>query len=172
MVEIPLTQGHVAIIDDGDAHLAKHRWSVQISRSGGGRPYAKRNRRNRDGAGPASILLHSAIMGDIGPGLEIDHINGDGLDNRRANLRLVTAAENHRNIGLRKHNTSGFLGVTWSVRAKRWYAQIGTTVNGKRKTISIGLFKTAEAANAARLRTERELWGIQPRRAQAHEAAL
>jgi hypothetical protein len=79
------------------------------------------------------------------PARELDHINGDGCDNRIVNLRLATASENMRNRRRRSDNTSGFKGVSWSKRSGRWIAHIGIN----RKIIHLGLFDTKEAAAAA-----------------------
>jgi len=77
---------------------------------------------------------------------EIDHINGDPSDNRIENLRSVTRSENQRNSGKYANNTSGFKGVCWHSRDKKWQAQ-ARDANGKRKTL--GYFPTPEAASAA-----------------------
>lgn len=84
----------------------------------------------------------------------IDHINGDRADNRIANLRQATTAENSQNErGPRAHATSGFLGVGWHAQQSRWRARI--TVNGKRR--HLGLFDTPEAAYAAYVEAKRAL---------------
>lgn len=88
------------------------------------------------------LLLHREIM-KAPPGLCVDHINGDPLDNRRANLRLCTHAQNMKNRRLHRNNTSGFKGV-WR-RRNRWRAEI--KVEGQR--ISLGTFATIEEAAAA-----------------------
>lgn len=77
----------------------------------------------------------------------IDHINGDPLDNRLVNLRSVTNQENMRNMSKPKSNSSGFIGVAWHGQASKWRAYV--MIDGTQK--SLGLFTTAEAANAARL---------------------
>lgn len=78
---------------------------------------------------------------------EIDHINGDPSDNRIINLRVVSSLENSRNLAIKRNNTSGFCGVSWSKASQKWMAQI--TVN--RKAVYLGLFETWDAAVAARL---------------------
>jgi hypothetical protein len=79
--------------------------------------------------------------------IEIDHVNGDGLDNRRENLRVATHAQNASNRGVRVNNTSGFKGVhaNHSGRGKQWFAYI--TTNYKRQ--HLGMFGTAEEAARA-----------------------
>jgi hypothetical protein len=75
----------------------------------------------------------------------IDHINGDKLDNRMANLRVASNRENCLNSKTRKNNTSGYKGVSFMKRDGTWTARI--SANGKYK--HLGYFKTAEEAHAA-----------------------
>lgn len=79
------------------------------------------------------------------PTNEVDHVNGQGLDNRWTNLREATKTENAWNTGIRSNNTSGFKGVSWSKDRQKWVATI--TVNGKFRRI--GRFDTIEEARAA-----------------------
>ena len=87
-----------------------------------------------------------AIHHDAWPTGEIDHINGDNQDNRIANLRDVTHAENLRNCRLAVSNTSGVTGVHWDKRLTKWIATI--TVN--KKVIRIGMFSELDDAASAR----------------------
>ena len=80
-------------------------------------------------------------------GLVIDHINGNGLDNRIVNLRLTTNTGNIRNCRLSKNNTSGVNGVWYHKQCKKWVAELMYN----RKKISLGLF---EDINDAKLATE------------------
>jgi hypothetical protein len=75
----------------------------------------------------------------------VDHINGDGLNNTIANLRLANRSENMRNTGVRRDNIVGRKGVTWHRRLKKWRADI--TINGKQ--IYLGSFNTTDLAHAA-----------------------
>ena len=83
----------------------------------------------------------------------IDHINGNGLDNRLSNLRNVTTAENNRNMRMMKTNTSGVTGVCFDVRESRWCAQIcikgiNTNLGGSTSFFeAICLRKSAELKN-------------------------
>lgn len=80
----------------------------------------------------------------------VDHINGNGLDNRWANLRLVDRQTNARNCAKSKANTSGVTGVTWDRRKQKWMSKI--TVNGK--TLFLGYYTCIESAAAARREAE------------------
>ena len=115
-VQIPLGRsGLFALVDAADAQLIRSfHWAVQKDRYGKPR-YAQGvvEGRNR--------LMHRVILRPP-DGTEIDHINGDGLDNRRANLRLCTRAENMRNQRLYKTNKLRIRNVT---RIKdRFYARV------------------------------------------------
>jgi hypothetical protein len=79
------------------------------------------------------------------PKHEVDHKDGNGLNNRIANLRDATHSQNQRNRGAQSNNPSGLKGVSWHKRDRKWRAQI--TINGKRKTL--GSFRTPDAAHAA-----------------------
>lgn len=92
---------------------------------------------------------------------EIDHIDRNKTNNRIKNLRLVTRTTNNRNIGLRKNNTSGFNGIEFHKRRRKWLARI--KVNNVSK--DIGFFDNIEDAVKAREKAEKELWSdiyIQP----------
>jgi hypothetical protein len=89
-------------------------------------------------------MLHNGA--DIEPGMYIDHINGNILDNRPANLRLATPSQNARNKqGPPRTSRSGVRGVSWCERDERWIVYIG--INNK--THHVGSFKTKEEAMAA-----------------------
>ena len=82
------------------------------------------------------------------PTHDIDHINGDKRDNRIANLRDVSQSMNQQNqTRPQKRGTSGYRGVSWHKRAKRWWARI--KINGRNK--HLGYFSNPEDANAAYL---------------------
>jgi hypothetical protein len=93
-----------------------------------------------------------AYANGVWPDGKIDHINGDGLDNRIANLRCVTHAQNHQNRRTPNKNTKvGLLGVDF--KKDKFRARI--TINGKQH--DLGRFDTAEDAHAAYLKKKREL---------------
>ncbi len=139
MAEIRTSSGHVALVDDEDAArvLAAGAWHVRRNRSG--TLYAQRHV-TRDGKRPTQ-QMHQFLLGCVG----IDHRNGDGLDNRRSNLRPATYAQNGANRRLSSHNTSGFKGVVLKKSTGRWVAQI--RVAGEQR--HIGTYPTAEDAARA-----------------------
>lgn len=136
---VPLSRGLVAIVDESDYEHAMQAgpWhAVQSHRTF----YARRNIAKPDGRRGA-VALHTLLTGWP----TVDHINGDGLDNRRTNLRPATNDQNRYNQRKHSNNTSGYKGVTWHERSGRWRARIG--VAGRK--LSLGLYETAEAAARA-----------------------
>ena len=109
MAEIELTRGYVAQVDDQDyAALTEYQWQAWV---GSRTVYAIRS---------GHIKMHRVIMG-ARPGLEVDHADGDGLNNRKENLRLCTRSENARNQR-KTRGASQFKGV--SRHHGRWQAKI------------------------------------------------
>lgn len=105
----------------------------------------------------AHRLIWIYVNGQIPDGLQVDHINGVRSDNRLANLRLVTNAENCRNQSMPRNNTSGVMGVVWHRRARKWQAQV--KIAGR--TTYLGLFDTIEAASSACAKAEAD-FGFHP----------
>jgi hypothetical protein len=137
---VPLTQGHEAVIDAADVPLvARWNWCAKRQRNV---IYAKRKATLLNGT--REVRMHRVIMGEP-LGLEVDHIDGDGLNNRRSNLRAVTGQQNSRNARVRRDNTTGFKGVSCIKPDQKWRATIN--VDGKR--VWLGCFNTPESAHAA-----------------------
>ena len=140
-VTIPLTQGKVALIDAADLTLvSKFKWCAMRNRK---TFYAMTNIRRPDGT--RMLLPMHRILLNAPPDIECDHIDGDGLNNIRSNLRLATRAENQRNRGKNRNNTTGFKGVSFRKETRKFQAHI--RLNGRR--VYLGLFPTPEAAHAA-----------------------
>jgi len=143
MKELQLSRGAVALVDDADffrlLKLAR-RWSLATR---GRTRYAVRWEKI-DGV-RTCIYLHRWIL-DAPPGKVVDHINGNGLDNRRANLRIVTQAENMLNQTTPRKASSGFAGVAFVPSSGNWRAY----VNVGNRQVSIGVWPTPELAAAAR----------------------
>jgi len=138
MAEIQLTKGYVAIVDDDDfAWLSQWKWFFT------GRYPARSASKEEETAGrPCHISMHRAIVG-ASSGRIVDHINGDPLDNRRANLRFCSLSQNQHNQRLKRDNTSGFKGVRRD--KKRWMARI--QLGPERRYL--GSFGSAESAARA-----------------------
>lgn len=141
-MQIPLTRGMVALVDKEDyEELRKFKWSaIHI----GKRWYAVRSTSRKDIQPKKMILMHRFIMSPLDK-MIIDHIDGNGLNNTRKNLRYCTRSENARNVIKSNNNTSGFKCVSFFKRDKNWRAYI--VLNNKQ--IHIGYFETAELAYKA-----------------------
>jgi hypothetical protein len=114
-IYIILTQGKVAIIDSNIHHLIrKYRWIVSRQPKNRFYAYAHLGKNN-------NLIMHRFIS-SAKKGVQINHINGNTLDNRICNLRLSTTYQNQR-FASWSTNTSGHKGVTFSVRDKTWIAQ-------------------------------------------------
>jgi hypothetical protein len=142
-MEVPLSQGLVALVDADDyPAVMRHKWCA--IRSGAGIYYAKRNLRiSRTGHSWQGVLrMHRFLTG----WRMVDHINGDGLDNRMANLREATYAQNNTNRRPRGGNTNGFKGVHRSNSARNpWRAQVA--IEGRKR--HLGVFRDRESAARA-----------------------
>lgn len=148
---IPLSQGLVSLIDEEDRdRVAQFKWCA--SRSGHSNlVYAIRKESGR------KLILHRIITGAL-PGQVVDHINGDTLDNRKANLRLVSQGENLANTGPTKKNRSGVRGVHMN-RWGDWVVQI------RRCGLSryVGTFESLTDAESAFEKAYFETHGLSPR---------
>lgn len=135
MKVIELTKGQVAIVDDEDfEELAQYRWHY----SGG---YAKRI------SGGRFLRMHRVIFGeDKCFGRDIDHKNGNTLDNRKCNLRKCTKSQNGQNSKIKKNNKCGFKGVAFDKQTGKFRAQMRLT-SGKR--LHLGRFDKVEDASIA-----------------------
>lgn len=117
MKEIRLTQGQVALVDDEDYEaLARFKWQA-IWNATAQTYYARRS------SGPGKVYMHRQVT-DALVGEEVDHINHNGLDNRRGNLRRCSVAQNRRNARKRARCSSQFKGVRWNKQAGKWQAMI------------------------------------------------
>lgn len=140
MKKIPLTRGLVTLVDEEDyAALSAYRWQAWSDRRG--HIYATRTAQKNK---RRTFLSMGRVIMSPPPGLQVDHINGDTLDNRRINLRVCTKGENRRNS--KGCGASGFKGVTRPGRTpKAWLAQI----QAADRVIRLGRFVTKEEAARA-----------------------
>jgi len=151
MKTIELTQGYVATVDDEDYDLvASYKWCA--SKNGKNNIYAKRESYGK------KIYMHREILG-LSCRERIDHIDGNGLNNTRENLRMSDAKQNGMNRGKQSNNTSGYKGVVLQKKCNRWQAQLTWRENGRRKNIYLGLYATPQEAAIAYNRAAIEMHG-------------
>jgi hypothetical protein len=143
---IPLSQGKFAIVDPRDYdQLSQYKWTAAKSPN---TFYAVRSVQGRQ------IRMHRLIT-SAPKGLVVDHINHNGLDNRKSNLRLCTRSENARNQRPQTNCSSKYKGVCWHKNQKRWLARVYS--NGV--TYHLGSFKSEIKAAKAYDKKAGELFG-------------
>lgn len=152
MNTILLSQGMVAVVDDADYELVSaHKWCAKKIDN---LYYAKTNIRLENGK-QKGLYMHRLILGLTDPKIITDHIDGDGLNNQRKNIRECTRSKNQCNRRKFKNNKSGFKGVSWSKQAQKWIAEI--RFEGKKKYL--GCYTTPEDGHAAYCKAAAELHG-------------
>lgn len=133
--------GYEVLIDDDELwRFKKHKYCIHDKKAD--QKYLK-HRKKINGKGK-SIYLHREIT-NCPPDMQVDHINGNTLDNRKSNLRICSASENARNTKRSRTNTSGFKGIYWNKDMGKWQAYI--THHGKH--IYLGSYLTPQEAHAA-----------------------
>ena len=149
---IPLTQGQFAKVDDADfEYLNKFKWHAHKNKTYDCY-YAMRCIRTVKGA--SSQKMHREILGlKNGDKLMVDHIDHNGLNNQRYNIRIATREQNQRNRVAAKNSTSKHVGVFWHKRIKKWQAQI----KFDKKTYHLGYFYREEDASKAYKKKSLEL---------------
>lgn len=144
---IPLTQGKFATVDVDDYdRFSQCKWCA--SKSHNNRFYAVRYKNNK------TIMMHRQIM-NAPAGLVVDHIDGNGLNNRKSNLRICTQAQNFLNSRPRRNCGSRYKGVSLYKREKMWRVKIFHNS----RTINIGQFDDEIEAALAYDRKAAELFG-------------
>lgn len=123
--------------------LKKYSWSLKSSDS-----YARARIEDKN------CDFHRCVMRDASRQKYVDHINGNKLDNRKANLRYVTTKQSNMNLGTRKNSTTGVKGVSYDKKMRRYEAYIH---DGKK--IGLGRFDSLEEAKKAREEAEESLYG-------------
>ena len=133
----------VALVDDSDFYwLNQWKWSLHKDKNtyyAHRMVWLKASKKNKE------IKMHRLILGLTSFETKTDHIDHNGLNNQRYNLRVATNAQNLANISPRKNVTSKYLGVSWRKESNKWVCQI--TKNGKKKYL--GLFDNQEQAALA-----------------------
>ncbi len=140
MKRIHLNQGFETCVDDGDFEgLNQKRWRVVFSHN---RPYARHSW--KENGRTKSVYMHREIL-NLPEGQEADHIDGNGLNNQRSNLRLCTRQQNQCNRKISANNKTGFKGVYCVKQSKGYRA----TIQVFRKSMYLGTFLTAAIAAEA-----------------------
>lgn len=144
-VEMLTTNGVKFLISRQDYEtVSAYKWHARrCSTNSGALRYAVYRRTSRKDGRKDFILARMLLSAPRG--LQVDHKDGDTLNNTRENLRLATPSQNAHNRGVQYNNTSGFKGVTYYPREKKFIALI--TVNYRR--IALGYYPTAEEAARA-----------------------
>lgn len=125
-----------ALIDHADLPLIEGQTWDPLRR-GNGKIYARSRQQPH-------VLMHRVILG-AADGDVVDHVNGNGLDNRRCNIRICSSGQNSQNSKAHRDSLSGFKGITWDKWKQGWKARISCD----KRTVVLGLFPTAaEAAHA------------------------
>jgi hypothetical protein len=153
---VPLTMGYEATIDAADVPLIEaFSWCADIDRRADGtikNVYAKCN--VGGGIRKRRIMMHRLIFDGDGDKI-IDHIDRNGLNNRKSNLRTATSSENQFNRGVGRNNKSGIKGVSFDKRSAKWSAQIHV----QRRQYRLGLYGTIEEAAEAYASAAKSLHG-------------
>ena len=141
--KIPLGDGQFAIIDDEDFDLVnQYQWRGHKGGKNCDHVYAV-----------TRLRMHRLIM-NAPPGMVVDHINGDTLDNRKSNLRICSTAQNQQN-GKARGGSSRFKGVSYNAQKKRWLGAF--MANGK--TYYVGCFIDEEECARAVDKKRKEVCG-------------
>lgn len=137
LVYIPVFRDKYALIDAANAvKVSNFNWHMDSK----GYPTTKKNGRR--------VSMHHLVNGKPPKGLVTDHINRNPLDNRIENLRFVTQSENMINRDMDGRNKSGYIGVYWHTRQKKWCAKIRRNY----RDIHVGYYSSPEDANTARIK--------------------
>lgn len=142
MKTITLTQNQFALVDDADYEFL-NQWKWYAFRAGNKWYAARTSKRDSITKKQTTIWIHR-VINNTPAGLDTDHVDGNGLNNQKSNLRSVTGSQNQGNTGKRRDNTSGFKGVTWDKHANKYTAQI----RFNKEHIYLGLF--TDPVDAAR----------------------
>ncbi len=148
MLFISVNPNHYAIIDDSDAlTVLRHKWHYVNG-------YATTAIYRPETQSQQTLSMHRMIMGSP-TGLEVDHINGDRLDNRRENLRVCSHANNASSKRRGLNNTSRYKGVAWVKSRAKWMAYI----QPKGRLINLGYYKNRHDAALAYNRAAQKWFG-------------
>lgn len=144
--KIKLTKGGFVLVDNEDFEwLNQWKWYCQVS---SGIKYAARRNKAQ------IIYMHRLILGTP-HNKSTDHINHNGLDNRKENLRVSDIVTNGYNRRLGKNNKSGMIGVSWNSQLKKWKVNI----QANKKRVHLGYFKSKRKAFGTREEAKKKYFG-------------
>lgn len=146
VVKIPLSKGQFALIDYEDFELvSKYKW------------YAKKSKNTYYAVCSVDkyLKMHRLILGLSDTSVFADHINGNGIDNRRSNLRSATPTQNSMNRSSAKNSSSKYKGVYWDEDRRKW----ASCMKSNGKTIYIGRFDNESEAALAYNKKATEVQG-------------
>lgn len=153
MRTILLTDSDVILLDDSDYNLAKrYNWWALRTTNGKKIKYAASDVFTRGER--CTLLLHRVLLQPRADQY-IDHINHNGLDDQRHNLRVCTMSQNQGNRRKQSNNTSGYKGVHWHTQRQKWCASIKINY----RSHSLGLWSDPWRAAQAYNRAALEAWG-------------
>lgn len=141
------------MVDDEDYEwLMQWNWQALIKAR---TQYANRGVLVNDNIGKRILSMHRMIMCLSDTKMQIDHIDHNGLNNQRSNLRIVTSMQNQQNMRSQLNHSSIYIGVSWCRFYNKWRA----TINFNKRHIHIGRYNTEEEAARARDKKSIELFG-------------
>ena len=159
MRKIKLTKGYYALVDNKDyARVSQYRWCVCVDKRKDGsvkNVYAVRKVYKHGDRKGKHQSMHRLVLELTDPHVKADHKDGNGLNNRRLNLRKANSGNNAHNQRLHSNNTSGYKGVSWLSAHNAWRAMIRCNRVDKH----LGYFSTAKKAALAYDAKARELFG-------------
>lgn len=151
MKVIPLPSGEKVFVDDEDyGFVSRFKWrmSGKYAATTSGIHYNDSSKRN-------TVYMHRLVL--LAPAsLQVDHIDGNKLNNKKSNLRVCTATQNRGNTPYQTNNTSGFKGVTYDKARRQWKAQISY----KKVAKGLGRFNKKEDAARAYNQAAKKYYGI------------
>lgn len=138
---LPLNGGKVSLVDDKDFNLLRNlKWST--------RTHGYAGRVDLINGKQHTVYVHRIVM-NAPFGVDVDHINGNPLDNRKRNLRLCSRQQNSWNYAKKKVAASGYIGVSWNERDHKWYARIRHAGRSKHLGAFAAAIDAAKAYNDA-----------------------
>lgn len=150
MKTISLVSGETVMIDDADYELvATYKWNARRVKNSE-RVYAQTSVPTVGGKRKQRCITMHALLTGAPKGLQVDHKDGNGLNNQRGNFRVGTCGDNMRGFKRKERNcTSRYRGVYFERDRRLWRASIGIKIDGKTKCFNLGRYKTEEEAALA-----------------------